>query len=360
MSDHPAARSRASHPVSGPSLAAVLVCCVLLLWTGAALGQDRYERPPAAPPGSGDVATDYWRGLRQGQQGVTNSWDGARSDLINVSGQAWTTKRNEEVTKVGAWAFAIFTGAVVLFYLLRGTIRLEEGRSGKVVERWPMLHRVVHWWVAILFLVQLVTGLLLLYGKSLVIPLIGKEAFSSVAMLSKNLHNYLGPLLFVGMVVMLIAWLNKNLPTLTDLKWFAKGGGLIGKGHASSGFLNGGEKIWFWIVILMGGFVAVTGLVLDFPQFGQSRDTMQLMNYLHGIAGLVIGAMSLGHIYIGTIGTEGAFEGMKTGYVDANWAAQHHDLWYEEVKDQAVDAAEVGVETPKSSGEGGEARSHPA
>jgi formate dehydrogenase subunit gamma len=317
---------------------------LMLCSTGAALAQEQRamaQRPVAAPPGSGEIAADYWRNLRQGEAGYSASAPGNESNLINPSGTTWQAQRNEEMFQAGAWAFAIFAGAVALFYLMRGTIRLDKGRSGKVVERWPLMHRVVHWWVAILFLVQLVTGVLLLYGKPLLIPLIGKEAFGTLALLSKNAHNYLGPLLFIGMLVMVIIWVKDNLFTKTDLKWFASGGGLIGKGHPHAGFLNGGEKIWFWLVVLVGGLVAVTGMVLDFPQFGQSRDTMQFMHYLHGIAGLIIGAATIGHIYIATIGTEGALEGIVNGHVDTNWAAQHHDLWYETVKDQAVDAAEV-------------------
>ena len=326
---------------------------LILFTSAAALAQEQRslaQRPVAAPPGSGEIAADYWRTLRQGEGGYSASAPGNQSNLINPSGTTWLVQRNDEIMKIGAWAFALFTGAVVLFYLARGTVRLDKGRSGQVVERWPLIHRVIHWWVAVLFIVQLITGLIILYGKPLLIPLIGKEAFGTLAMLSKNGHNYLGPLLFVGMVVMVVAWLKDNVPKGIDFAWFAKGGGLVGKGHPHAEFLNGGEKVWFWIVALAGGVIVVTGMVLNFPQFDQTRETMQNMLYLHGISGVIVGAMTLGHVYIATLGTEGALEGMVNGHVDTNWAEQHHDLWYETVKDQAVDAAEVqggsGADSP--------------
>ena len=321
---------------------------LMIFTTGGAMAQEQRsmaQRPIAAPPGSGEIAADYWRTLRQGEGGYSASAPGNQSNLINPSGTAWQVQRNEEMYQAGAWAFAIFAGAVVLFYLARGTVRLDKGRSGKVIERWPLIHRVIHWWVAVLFIIQLISGLIILYGKPLLIPLIGKEAFGTLALLSKNAHNYLGPLLFVGLVVMVVAWLKDNMPKAVDFAWFAKGGGLVGKGHPHAEFLNGGEKVWFWIVALVGGLVVVTGMVLDFPQFGQTRETMQYMHYLHGIAGLIVGAMTIGHIYIATIGTEGALEGMVNGHVDTNWAAQHHDLWYETVKDQAIDASEIQGDT---------------
>ena len=231
--------------------------------------------------------------------------------------------------------------------------------SGKVVERWSLVQRIIHWWVAVLFIVQLLSGLVILYGKSLLIPLLGKETFAVLAQLSKTGHNYLGPLLFVGMVVMVIALLRHNIPKWVDLTWFVKGGGLVGKGHPSAGYLNGGEKVWFWLIALAGGLIVVTGMVLDFPQFGQTRETMQFMHYLHAVSGLIVGAMLIGHIYIATLGTEGAFWGMWNGYVDANWAKQHHDLWYETVKDQAVDAEAVAPQKPDTSSPG-ETTSSPA
>jgi formate dehydrogenase subunit gamma len=77
--------------------------------------------------------------------------------------------------------------------------------------------------------------------------------------------------------------------------------------------------------------VCISGLALDFPNFVQSRETLQLANVIHAVCAMIWLAIAFGHMYIGTLGTEGAIEGMTTGYVSVEWAKQHHSLWYEGV-----------------------------
>jgi formate dehydrogenase subunit gamma len=76
----------------------------------------------------------------------------------------------------------------------------------------------------------------------------------------------------------------------------------------------------------------LSGLVLDFPNFDQPRLVMQSANIVHGVGALIFVLASFGHIYMGTIGTEGAYEAMRTGMVDETWAKEHHELWYREAK----------------------------
>ena len=86
----------------------------------------------------------------------------------------------------------------------------------------------------------------------------------------------------------------------------------------------------YWIVVLGGAAVAISGYVLMFPFYGTDIASMQVAQVTHAIvAVLFVGAM-LGHIYIGTVGMEGAFEAMSSGTVDLNWAKEHHSLWPEE------------------------------
>jgi formate dehydrogenase subunit gamma len=120
-----------------------------------------------------------------------------------------------------------------------------------------------------------------------------------------------------------------------------KGGGLFG-GHASADRFNAGEKGWFWIAVLVGSALIISGLVLDFPIFGQTRETMEYYHFIHTLAGTIMIIASFGHIYLGTIGTEASFEVMRTGYCDTNWAKEHHDIWYDKVKDSAVDGSTLG------------------
>jgi formate dehydrogenase subunit gamma len=215
-------------------------------------------------------------------------------------------------------------------------VKIDGGRSGMTVQRWNAFERALHWYTAILFVVLAITGLSLLYGRTVLIPVLGKDGFAAYAALAKDLHNYLGPAFAVGLLVEILLWFRHNIPNRQDFVWLAKGGGLVGKEHVPAGRMNAGEKIWFWLLCTVGVAMVVAGFVLNFPNFGQTRDLMQLAHLIHVIGGFILIAVALGHIYIGTLGTEGAFEGMARGQVDVEWAKQHHDLWYQELMDKGV------------------------
>ncbi len=287
----------------------------------------------APPRETGTVAdpAGFWGSARDAQSGYTTDKGPEAGVLITQSGEDWRTRRNGYVKEFGKWALGIVIIAIAAVYFAKGTVRLEHGRSGRMVERWTPFNRFLHWYVAVLFVVLAVSGLIILYGKYLLIPLIGKGGFGAVAIASKVIHNYSGPLFGIGLIVMALLWFRHNIPKAIDLKWFLAGGGILTKDHPSAEFLNGGEKVWFWITVIGGGLVLATGLVLNFPNFEQVRETMQDANVLHAITALVLVAVFLGHVYIATIGTEGALEGMVHGKVDVEWAKQHHDLWYKEV-----------------------------
>ena len=288
------------------------------------------------------TTADYWRDVKDGARGTTASTGPGADTLIMTRGESWRQWRNNWVSPGGLIALGGSVSAIFLFWLLVGQVKLAKPRTGRKVERWTRLDRAIHWYVASLFIVLGVTGLMLLYARFFLQPILPSSVWGALMLTAKNLHNYLGPLFALGLLAMILKWIRHNAFSRVDLKWFAQGGGIVFKDkHPSAGYLNGGEKIWFWLVTFLGLFVVVTGLVLDFPNFGQSRETMQTTLILHGAGALILMAASFGHIYIGTAGTEGAFEGMKTGYVDEAWAKQHHDLWYEQVKDQALTDAEI-------------------
>jgi len=165
-------------------------------------------------------------------------------------------------------------------------------------------------------------------------------------------------------------WVWYNFPGKGDLGWIKAGGGLFKKAHPSAGRMNAGEKIWFWLLATVGVVVCLTGVGLVAPVYGitipaaldflpwisGSRADMQQANLIH--AALAIGwtAIALGHIYIGTAGTEGSFEAMATGYVTEEWAREHHDLWFDKMQaqDRVMDADEYegireGLERASSS-----------
>ncbi|ROR32335.1 formate dehydrogenase subunit gamma [Inmirania thermothiophila] len=293
-----------------------------------------------------DPTNRLWRELRQGAAGQTQVQAPEAGVLIASAGEEWRRLRNGPLRTWGAYWLAAAAGGVALIFLWRGRIRIEGGRSGRTVERWRLPHRVLHWYTAVLFLILALTGLSLLYGRAVVLPLFGKEVFGLYAQGAKVLHNYLGPLFPVGVILMAALWARNNLPARVDLRWLAEGGGILFRDrHPPAGNMNAGEKLWFWIVVFGGLTVSVTGIILDFPGLGQTRETMQTAQIVHAASAIFMLGFAVGHIYIGTLGTEGALEGMVHGRVDVNWARQHHLLWYEEI-------TRGGGPEPEAAGEG--------
>lgn len=300
-----------------------------------ALVQPLQAATPSDPNVAGFAGAEYWDVVRKGNEGKTQVQGAEAGSLINVQGEYWRYWRNEWITPAGAIALGGTLGLLAIFYLIVGQKKLDHPRTGKKIERWKRLDRANHWTVAILFIILGISGLSLLYGKFFLRELMGDGIWSVYIMLCKQMHNYLGPLFAVGLLFMIVRWMKHNFFNRVDLNWFLKGGGIIGNNHPSAGYMNGGEKVWFWLLTFVGIAVCASGLVLDFPNFGQFRETMQWANIIHAAGSLLLLAASLGHIYIGTLGTEGALEGMKTGYVDETWAKQHHDLWYNDIKDKS-------------------------
>ncbi|MFV2032520.1 MAG: formate dehydrogenase subunit gamma [Gammaproteobacteria bacterium] len=295
-----------------------------------------------------DPGSDLWRNIRQRDFAISGTTQMKAPDaniLINVAGEFWRQYRTMElIPKAGIALFLALFG-VFLFRILRGKVMLAAGRSGKKILRFTLNQRVVHWTTAILFIILALTGLILLFGRGLLIPVFGAEGFGTFAIVAKALHNYLGPVFAVSLVLLFVLFIKGNQISLKrDLEWLRQGGGLFGK-HASADCYNAGEKGWFWIATLVGSAIIVSGMVLDFPIFGQTRATMEYYLVIHGIASVIMIVASFGHIYMGTAALEGTFEVMKTGYCDTNWAQEHHDRWYEKKMSEgegASDDAEGG------------------
>lgn len=306
--------------------------------------------PPQMPPNSlftSDPGADLWREVRQREGEVRGTTQVKSTDagvLINTSGQLWREYRMEKLIPKAGAAIFIVLAAIVIFRIVRGKIPIAGGRSGIKILRFTTNQRYAHWTTAILFVILGLTGLVLLLGRTVLLPVIGPEALSVIAVGSKVLHNYLGPLFALALTWLFVLFVRGNMPKPgIDLKWLASGGGMFGK-HAHSECYNAGEKGWFWLATLGGLVVVVSGLVLDFPIFGQGRATMEFYHIVHSIAAVVLIVVSFGHIYMGTAALEGTFEIMQTGYCDSNWAKDHHDLWYEKVKDTGGEVKKTAQE----------------
>lgn len=285
--------------------------------------------------------SQYWRKVRSHTVGYTTSSNPGANTLIQATGQDWRRIRGGYVSSLGPWFLLVVTLGVGLFYLLRGPIKLEKERSGRTVTRWTLNDRTLHWITAILFIIMAIGGLSILFGRAVLRPLLGGAGFAAWAGFSKVVHNYAGVLFTVCILLMIVSWMRNNLPRREDWDWIRHGGGMFGK-HVPAGRVNAGEKMWFWFIAIAGLAVCISGLVLDFENFGYSRFTWQVANVIHSVLAIAWVGFFLGHVYIGTIGTEGALEGMTTGDVSVEWAKQHHDLWYQEITSGRQEESNAG------------------
>lgn len=265
--------------------------------------------------------------------------------LIQPEGKAWRDYRRETLPRVGAITILGMLVVLCLFYAIRGKIRVAAGLSGQTIERFNGFERFTHWLTASSFLVLGLSGLNVTFGRSLLLPVIGHEAFTSLSIFLKYLHNYIGFAFMAGIVLMFLMWVRENIPNGTDIRWFKDGGGILGKDkHPDAGKFNGGQKILFWAVIGGGVLLSLSGLHLIFPNRVDGGVTeIQFQSEIHGIVAMLMIAMILAHIYIGTLGMEGAFDAMGSGDVDLNWAKEHHSLWVDEVRKAAGNAAAGGA-----------------
>lgn len=272
---------------------------------------------------------EFWASVRQGVSGYTSSASTGHDVLVHNGGQNWREIRNGLIAGISPWILAGVFAAIMLFFLVVGQDKLEEPRSGVRIARFSLAERILHWVTAFFFILLALTGTSNLFGRAVLIPVFGQAPFAAYMQWALWIHNVSGPLFLAGLLLEFIVWVKDNIPKKMDIVWFRNMGGMVGRGpRPHAGKINGGEKAWFWIMTLAGIVVGVTGVILDFPIWGQSRETMQISHAIHAAVGLLFVAASFGHIYIGTIGAEGTFEGMWRGSVDASWAKQHEDLWY--------------------------------
>ncbi|MFK5996809.1 MAG: formate dehydrogenase subunit gamma, partial [Rhodobacterales bacterium] len=314
---------------------------------------------------------DVFRALRYGSADVVVTSHGpAANVIIQDSGMRWLEFRKGPLKNIGGYVLLGTLAFLVLFYIFRGKIMLENKKTGVKVLRFKLIERFGHWLMAGSFMILAVTGILSLFGRFGLIPLIGKSAYAAYASVGIFVHNWTSWGFMAGLVLVFVMWVLDNIPKKHDLKWLAQGGGLFTKGvHPPSTKFNAGQKIIFWTVILFGVSISLTGLSMLFPfqiplfawvpdisnALGVSsllglgelnanltpHAEMQLAQALHAIVAFGFIAVILAHIYIGSVGMEGAIDAMTSGEVDEEWAREHHGLWLDEVKkQQAVTPAE--------------------
>jgi formate dehydrogenase subunit gamma len=320
------------HGLIGVGFALVVGYAGLVAFTGSvwldtpAAAQAQGKVPGSALGNSSDA--EFWRKIRRGVSGTVSIPDKKAGVLVQSDGDAWRVLRNGPVSVWGGWLLLATVLLLAVFFALRGRIRIQAGFSGRLVRRFTDIEVFTHWMTASSFVVLGLTGLNVLYGKFVLLPVIGPEAFATLSLWGKYAHDFLAFPFMVGLIMMTVLWVRSNIWDRHDLGWLLRLGGLFSEGvHPPAAKFNLGQKLIFWAVILGGIVMSLSGLVLLLPfAFGTIQD-MQLMQVVHAVTGLVLIAIMIAHIYIGSLGMEGAFSAVGTGLVDENWAGENHSAW---------------------------------
>ncbi|MDP2358812.1 MAG: formate dehydrogenase subunit gamma [Beijerinckiaceae bacterium] len=265
--------------------------------------------------------------------------------LIQPRGKDWRDFHQTTLWTIGGVSILGMLGLLVVFFLVRGKIRIESGFSGRTVTRFGGVERFVHWLTAGCFIILALSGLNLTFGKAFVAPVLGESAFALLAGWGKFAHNYLSFPFMFGLVMMFVIWVKDNIPGKLDLEWLKAGGGILKKGqHPPAPRFNAGQKGIFWIVILGGAAMSVSGWHLLFPfGAGSTVSDQQFWANVHAVVAMVFIAVMLAHAYIGSVGMEGAYDAMGSGEVDENWAREHHSLWLAQEEKRAAMAPPLSV-----------------
>jgi formate dehydrogenase subunit gamma len=272
--------------------------------------------------------------------------DKMSSNLIQPAGRDWRDFQRSTLPIIGGVAIIGMVVLLAIFLMVRGRIRVERGFSGRKIVRFAAFERFTHWVTASCFIILALSGLNISFGRWLILPLFGANAFSAMSTWAKYAHDFLAFPFMVGLVIMLLIWIKDNIPGKLDLQWIKQGGGLLANGqHPPAKRFNAGQKGIFWIVIIGGALMAVSGWFLLFPYVPGDVTTLQFWTVIHAVIAMLFIAVMLAHIYIGSVGMEGAFDAMGTGEVDLNWAKEHHALWVAE--EQAKGQAPSGT-TPRA------------
>ena len=321
------------------------VVAVLLLAADGASAQQPSAVNPTAKSVQEQQLLDALKGSKEGTPAVSGRIsipDQRARNLIQPGGQDYRYTHQVTLPRIGMAAILGMLALLAIFLVTRGRIRVSNGLSGRMIERFGSFERFTHWMTSMSFILLALTGLNLTFGKSVLLPYAGPETFAMLTQWGKFVHNYVSFAFVLGIALMFLIWITDNIPLPRDIKWLAQGGGMIGDKHPPAGRFNGGQKLLFWVVVLGGAGLAYTGYNLMFPFLFADVGGLQWMSIVHGLIGVGMTAIIIGHIYIGTLGMQGAFSAMGSGKVDVNWAREHHSIWAAKVagdKDVAATGA---------------------
>ena len=310
----------------------VVGALAILTVVAATVPSAAQQRNPDGAPNPTASVVDEQTLLRQfprieGRIDIPNERE---SILIQPAGRTWDYFHEVILHWLGAIVIVGMIAILAIAYLIMGRIRISKGRSGIKIPRFNGFERFSHWLTAVSFVVLGLTGLNITFGKILLLPLIGPDDFSEFAQAAKYVHNFVSFSFVAGLILVVALWIRDNIPRQVDITWLKEGGGFIKSKHPPAGRFNAGEKLVFWFALGAGAAVIVSGYLLMFPFYVTDIAGMQIAQIVHAVVAVFFVAVILAHIYIGTLGMEGAFEAMAEGTVDLNWAREHHSIWFEE------------------------------
>jgi formate dehydrogenase subunit gamma len=278
-------------------------------------------------------------------------------------------------------SFAVWAlgGAIALMgaiLALRGRIRIETGWAGWTLRRFSRRERACHWLLALTCIALALTGPA--YGR-LRLPLFAGDTLSEIASWARWLHERVAFAFTAALGWAFLLWVRHSLPSWRDIVWLAKGGGLLMPGvHPPAWKFNSAQKLLFWLVMLAGALLSLSGFaLLSSNATGSVATALALLNALgawfglapvlptqpspqqaleyatlcHGAAALGLLGAVIVHIGLRTLLIEGALSAMTRGEVDANWARQHHSLWAEREIAQieaAIDPSDVATKSRRA------------
>ncbi|MGB7334562.1 MAG: formate dehydrogenase subunit gamma [Salaquimonas sp.] len=315
---------------------------------------------PGNALGNSDVSNS-WGDVRKGVEGTVSIPDTKAGVLVQSAGEDYRLTRKGPLFSYLGLAMLGTLIALAIFFALRGRIKVEHGLSGKKIKRFSDVERMGHWLMAISFIILAISGLNVTFGKYVIMPVIGKDAFGPLSLFLKTTHHYIAFAFMLGLAIAFVCWVVHNIPSRHDIGWLLKGGGLFSKGvHPPAKKFNAGQKMIFWLTMIGGLSLCLSGWQLLFPfEHNYFADTFTMLAKIgidipamigiaappysgiqeqqfatiwHVIMAVVMICVIMAHIYIGSVGMEGAFDAMGSGEVDENWAIEHHSLWVEEVK----------------------------
>jgi len=317
---------------------AVLIVLVLLPQSAA------QQAPDAAPNPTAQSVTEHELLRQLGRiDGRITIPDAHAATLEQPRGREYQAFHERTLPWIGGIAIIGMLVTLTVFYLARGPITLDTPLTGMKIKRFVWVERFTHWLTATSFIILAVTGLNYVFGKRLLMPLIGPDAFATWSQWAKYMHNTFAWPFMLGLAVTIGLWLRDNLPDRYDLEWLRRFGGFLSRRHPPARRFNAGQKLIFWSVVLGGLILTASGLVMLFPLSIGDIGGIQTAQYVHAVAAMLLVAIMLAHIYIGTIGMQGALDAMVSGDVDVAWAREHHRVWLEEEGARTPDGPQLGA-----------------